>query len=48
MEHWWNDSGRVQLKCSEKCLSLCHMAHHKSDVDWLGIEPRSPQWEAGD
>jgi len=43
MKHWWNDSDRVQLKYWEKC----HMPHHKSDVDWPGIEPRYPQWEAG-
>jgi hypothetical protein len=28
-EHLWNDSNRVQLKCSEKNLSQDHFVHHK-------------------
>jgi hypothetical protein len=41
-----NDGGKP--KNSEKNLSQCHSVHHKSYMDWLGREPGSPRWEAGD
>jgi hypothetical protein len=29
-------------------LHHCHLVHHKSDITWPGLEPGSPQWEAGE
>jgi hypothetical protein len=29
-------------------LPQSHFVHHNSYISWLGIEPGSPQWEAGD
>ena len=31
---------RENFKCSDKYLSQCHFAHHKSHVNCPGIEPR--------
>jgi hypothetical protein len=44
---WWNDNDRGKQK-SEKNLSQCHFVHHKNSVQWIGLEPRPPWWEAGD
>jgi len=30
-----------------KNLRQCHCVHHISHMDWPGIEPESPRWEAG-
>ena len=32
-------------KYCEKNLSQCHFIHHKSYMDWPGIENRPPQWD---
>jgi len=33
---------------SEWHLSHCHFVHYKSRMDWPGIEPGPPRWEAGE
>jgi hypothetical protein len=48
MEHRWNEIYRGKPKYSGKTLSQCHFVHHKSHMDWPGIEPGPPRWEAGD
>jgi hypothetical protein len=47
MEHRWNEINRGKPKYSEKNLSQCHFVHYKSHMDWPGIEPGPPRWEAG-
>jgi hypothetical protein len=42
MEHRWNGIDRVKPKYSGENLSQCHFVHHKSHMDWAGIEPRPP------
>jgi hypothetical protein len=48
MEHRWNETDRGKPKYSGKNLSQCHFVYHKSRMDWPGIEPGPPRWEAGD
>jgi hypothetical protein len=47
MEHRWNEIDRGKPKNSGKNLSQCHFVHNKSNMDWPGIEPGPPRWEAG-
>ena len=47
MEHW-NETDRGKPKYSRKNLSQYDFVHHKSQMDWHGIEPGPPRWEASD
>jgi hypothetical protein len=38
----------VEWNWRGKNLSQWHFVHHKSHMDWPGIEPGPPRWEAGD
>jgi hypothetical protein len=39
MEFWWNDTEGGKLNDSEKIpVSFCQFVHHKSQMDWPGIE----------
>jgi len=48
--HWWNDTDRGKLKYTwggrntTHCLSI----HIRMHMDWMGMEPRPPLWEADD
>jgi hypothetical protein len=46
MEHRWNEIERGKRKNLGKNMSQCHFVHHKSHMDWPGIEPGPPRWEA--
>jgi hypothetical protein len=47
VEQWWGDSIRRKTKWSERNLSSATFVRHKHHVDWPGIEPGSPRWQAG-
>jgi hypothetical protein len=38
-----NDTDRGNLKYPDEDLSQCQFHHHKSHIDWSGIEPGTPQ-----
>jgi len=46
VEHWWDDRDRGKPMYSERNPSHCHIVHHKSHVDWSGIEFRRVWREA--
>jgi hypothetical protein len=43
-QYWWNDSDRGKPKYSEKILCQCRFVHHKSHMNWPGIELVPPRW----
>jgi hypothetical protein len=47
-EQQWDEIDRGKPKYSGKNLSQSHFVHHKSHMDWAGIEPGPPRWDAGD
>jgi hypothetical protein len=38
MEHYWNNTYRREPKKLRSILSQCHYVHHKSHMDFPGIE----------
>jgi hypothetical protein len=42
---WWNNTDNGKPKYSEESLSQCHLVHHKSHMDWAGIEPGPSRWQ---
>jgi hypothetical protein len=46
-EHRWNEIDGRKPRCSGKNLSQCHFVRHISHMDWPGIAPGPPRWEAG-
>jgi hypothetical protein len=40
----WN--WQRKMKCLERNLSHWHFVHHKSHMNWNGIEPGHPGWKA--
>jgi len=47
MDHWCNGTDRRKSKNSVKILSQCHFIHQRSNINWPGIRPGTPTWEAG-
>ena len=48
MQKDWNDTAREKPKYSEKILSLRHIFHHKSHIDWTRIETEPSRFEIVD
>jgi len=38
VDHWWSDDCKGEPKYTEKNLSLCHVVHYRSYMDWPGDE----------
>jgi len=47
VEHWWNDTGRVKSKYSEKETCLVVTLHNKSHMYWPETQLEPPGLEAG-
>ena len=48
LRRWWNYTDSGNDKYWEKRLTHCRFVHHKSYVDWPGIEPGQPPGEVDD
>lgn len=46
--HWWITWTGRKPKCSESHVCHCHILHRRLHIDWRGVEPGPPWWEAGD
>ena len=44
IERCWNHTDKWQPKYSEKDPYHCYISHHKSHMEWPGIEPGPPLW----
>jgi hypothetical protein len=42
----WELAGKTEVLAEN--LPQFHFADHKSHMNWPGLEPRPPRWEAGD
>ena len=44
MEHWWNDTDRVNWSTQRKICPSVTFVYQKCNVDWPGFEPGPPWW----
>ena len=47
MEQLWNYNDRGKTEALGDNLPYCYFVHHKSCMDWSGIEPGPLRWQAG-
>lgn len=40
MDRWWKETAREEAKSWEKNLSQYNFVHHKSDIEWTGVQRR--------
>jgi len=44
IKHWWNNDDSDKQKDLDKNQNQWHYVHHKSHMDWNGIE-HGPSWQ---